>query len=208
MTRPPAKRQKNRTVVVVDPFLNPTLGSVITEQYDGGFDDYGGGGDFYPGYGGGGGYSSSGGGATAANGYGALDRGTFLGTMLSPAVDTWNMAKYAGSRFLIHGVAFSVMAMSYVTALFPYSKLSVQRQVVGLILGWQNHALDSVDKQFEQQLGAAVQGWETLKKDIFGLGFIASPYNVIAGVSLAGASLDAALSLLDYGAWPGKFTSI
>jgi hypothetical protein len=62
---------------------------------------------------------------------------------------------------------------------------------------WENEALRDLDNQFREADAELNRGWETFKTDFWGIGFVASPINAIAGLAVGGKALDTAFSVLN-----------
>ena len=62
---------------------------------------------------------------------------------------------------------------------------------------WEDNALSGSDRLLAKERKEMDEGWETFRQDFWGIGFVASPMNAIAGLAVGGKALDTAFSVLN-----------
>lgn len=145
-------------------------------------------------------YGSYGGGSTGTGkgGLGRIvDRGNFVGMLLSPIGDAINAVKFRAAEAGIKAVkTVGELIANTVSALLPYNTY-LQREIDDYFPSWEAKALSGLDRQFAKERKELDEGWELFKTDFWGIGFVASPMNAIAGLAVGGKALDAAFSVLN-----------
>lgn len=122
----------------------------------------------------------------------------FINLLLSPVKDIWAATKHAASRATIQTLGILGFLFSATIAGFlPFSDPRTVNFLSQKIRYWEQENLKKIDKQFEAQLAETRQGWETFKKDFWGIGFIASPLNAIAAITTAEKGINVGLSVLN-----------
>jgi hypothetical protein len=171
----------------------PSLQKIILEQDDYDFGDYS---DYGSGYGGS--YTDS---STQGSGKGLAritSREALPGLLMSPVVDVANAFKKFGAKVGIKAAGIVVSTLTQaIAAVMPFNNPLSVDYVDRKFRFWDTKALGFIEKQFEKETALMRQGWETFKTDFWGLGFVASPYDMIAAAITAEKGIDASLSVLN-----------
>lgn len=170
-----------------------SLQKIILEQDDYDFGDYS---DYGSGYGGS--YTDS---STQGTGKGLAritSREALPGLLMSPVVDIANAFKKFGAKVGTKSVGIVVSTLTQaIAAIMPFNNPLSVDYVYRKFRFWDTKALAFIDKQFAKETAMMRQGWETFKTDFWGLGFIASPFDMIAAAITANKSLDVSLTVLN-----------
>lgn len=171
----------------------PSLRKIILEQDDYDFGDYS---DYGTGYGGS--YSDS---STKGSGKGLArltSREALPGLLMSPVVDVANAFKKFGAKVgtKAAGIVVSTLTQA-IAAVMPFNNPLSVDYVDRKFRFWDTKALAFIEKQFQKETALMRQGWETFKTDFWGLGFVASPYDMVAAAITAEKGIDASLSVLN-----------
>lgn len=171
----------------------PSLRKIILEQDDYDFGDYS---DYGTGYGGS--YSDS---STEGSGKGLAritSREALPGLLMSPVVDVANAFKKFGAKVgtKAAGIVVSTLTQA-IAAVMPFNNPLSVDYVDRKFRFWDTKALAFIEKQFQKETALMRQGWETFKTDFWGLGFVASPYDMVAAAITAEKGIDASLSVLN-----------
>jgi hypothetical protein len=127
-----------------------------------------------------------------------IDRSNTVGMFLSPITDIWNAIKFRAGEFAIKGArTVSELIGSTFAAILPFNDPKAIDTINQKMGDWEDEALSVLDHEFAKERKELGQGWETFKTDFWGIGFVASPMNAIAGLAVGGKALDAAFSVLD-----------
>jgi len=128
---------------------------------------------------------------------GPLRRDRFVGQLLSPITDIWNAIKFRAGEIGIKAVrTVGQLISNTVSGLLPFNEYS-REKLNDYFENWEDKALSGLDRQFAQERKQMDEGWETFKTDFWGIGFVASPMNAIAGLAVGGKALDTAFSILN-----------
>lgn len=170
-----------------------SLRKIILEQDDYDFGDYS---DYGTGYGGS--YSDS---STKGSGKGLArltSREALPGLLMSPVVDVANAFKKFGAKVgtKAAGIVVSTLTQA-IAAVMPFNNPLSVDYVDRKFRFWDTKALAFIEKQFQKETALMRQGWETFKTDFWGLGFVASPYDMVAAAITAEKGIDASLSVLN-----------
>jgi hypothetical protein len=131
------------------------------------------------------------------SGVGPLKRDRFVGKLLSPVTDIYNAIKFRAAEMGIKAVkTVGELVANTVSSLLPFNS-SDQRAIDEYFANWEDKALSGLDRQFSKERKEMDEGWETFKSDFWGIGFVASPMNAIAGLAVGGKALDTAFSVLN-----------
>ena len=160
---------------IIEEEVNSVCEELLLEQYD----DYDGGGE--------------------GKGLGRIiNRSNTVGMFLSPVADIWNAIKFRAAEAGIKAVkTIAQLVAGTISAILPFNDPKVIDDINRKYDGWEAEALSGLDRQFAQERKNLDQGWETFKTDFWGIGFVASPMNAIAGLAVGGKALDAAFSVLN-----------
>lgn len=123
------------------------------------------------------------------------DRGQLPGLLLSPVMDITAAFKKFGAKMGIAVAGLIGMTVSSaIAALLPFNDPRTVKYIGQKFLSWESKSMKYIDEQFKAETSMMRQGWETFRNDFWGIGFVASPFNVIAAAAGASKGLDAALS--------------
>jgi len=140
-------------------------------------------------------YDSGGGGG---EGVGPLKRDRFVGKLLSPVTDIWNAVKFRAGEIGIKAVrTVGQLIANTITTLLPFNDPHAQSKIDEFFPDWEDKALSGLDRAFAKERKQMDEGWETFRQDFWGIGFVASPMNAIAGLAVGEKTLDTAFSILN-----------
>jgi hypothetical protein len=114
-----------------------------------------------------------------------------LGTGIGNAV--FKRGLEAGIKAIKMGWEIIVAAIFQI---LPFNDTTL-KEIYRYSKNWENEALRDLDNQFREADAELNRGWETFKTDFWGIGFVASPINAIAGLAVGGKALDTAFSVLN-----------
>lgn len=127
-----------------------------------------------------------------------IDRSNTVGMFLSPVTDIWNAIKFRAAEAGIKAVkTIAQLVAGTISAILPFNDPKVIDDINREYDRLEAEALRDLDSQFAQERKNLDQGWETFKTDFWGIGFVASPMNAIAGLAVGGKALDTAFSVLN-----------
>lgn len=126
-----------------------------------------------------------------------IDPKNTVGMFLSPFSDVWNAVKYRAGEAGIKAVKTAAQLVGgTIAGLLPFNAQAV-KEINRAFDSWEDKALSGLDRQFATARKELDRGWETFKTDFWGIGFVASPMNAIAGLAVGGKALDTAFSVLN-----------
>lgn len=127
-----------------------------------------------------------------------IDRSNTVGMLLSPVTDIWNAIKFRAGEFGIKAAkTVAQLVAGTITAILPFNDPEVIDKINKDYDDWEDDALRGLDQQFAEERKELGAGWETFKTDFWGIGFVASPMNAIAGLAVADKGFDTAMSVLN-----------
>lgn len=135
------------------------------------------------------------------------ESGTFTSALLSLPSSLISIAQHGLSKAVVQGLGLGLFAIAgSIAAIIPFNDPRVVKYLSDKIKYWEQTNLKMIDQQFEKELGEVWRGWDTMKTDLFGIGFVASPLNVIAAYVATAKGLDMAFSVANVvsGGWAQK----
>lgn len=135
---------------------------------------------------------------TAGTGVGSYFRSpsTFGGALLTPLRGVYASVAGGAAKMATIGLSFIGTAIGgTIAGMLPFAKPELVTAVARKMQGWEEKNVARIERYFGKDLAAVKDGWNKIRGDFWGIGFIASPFNAIAAISAAGRGLDAAATV-------------
>ena len=181
-------------IKIIEALIEEEIEAYLHEQYDydTGYSDisdtWGGGG-----YGGGGGHE--GGESGWRRGFG---RSSFLGNvgLFNVVSDLAAVAKRGAAELGTQAVSLGAQAIGgTIASLLPFNDSRAAVRFQNSIVRWEKHSVQHIEQYFARDMANIEAGWQTFKEDFWGIGFIASPFGVIAAAATGEKIIDATASV-------------
>jgi hypothetical protein len=121
---------------------------------------------------------------------------TFGGALMTPVRGLY--ASVAGSLAKAATIGLSFIGTAIggsIAGLLPFSDPKLVTHVARRMQSWEEKNVAKIERYFGKDLAAVKDGWNKIRGDFWGIGFIASPFNAIAAITAAGHGLDAAATV-------------
>jgi len=133
------------------------------------------------------------------------DRNASLPGMIgSLGGDLVNAFKIFGARVgttLVGMAGFLISAT--IASLLPFNDPRTVQWLGAKFKNWEQQNMKVIDKQFETELGNMKQGWDRVKGDYWGIGFVCAPLGAVAAIATVATGVDMGFSVLNVatGGW-------
>ena len=118
--------------------------------------------------------------------------------------DLVNAFKVFGARVgttLVGMAGFLISAT--IASLLPFNDPRTVQWLGAKFKNWEQQNMKIIDKQFETELGNMKQGWDRVKGDYWGIGFVCAPLGAVAAIATVATGVDMGFSVLNVatGGW-------